>query len=310
MPGRSSVIARPESTSSSRRMAASGFRSTPRIASTARRATSRTPPRTSTGSSPKAAEAPITRTCSLVAAALLLASAAPAGAVVNETSALDAYVRARAAETAAPLPDAARAYAAALTLAPANDVLAARALRTGLWAGDEALAARAAAMVDKAGKLNAEGRLLLVAEAVKARRWPAAAGQVDRIAAGDLFGFMAPVLRAWVAQGSGKGDPIALLADSPDRSSPLAIYAPEQRALLLIARGDKAGTLAAIQPLFARQDSRTDRLRILLAGLLDARGWRSDALGLLQGDGEAVVTARARLTAGRKLAGDAPAASR
>ena len=45
-----------------------GFRSTPRTASTARRATSRTRPRTSTGSLPKAAEAPITRTCKWLAA--------------------------------------------------------------------------------------------------------------------------------------------------------------------------------------------------------------------------------------------------
>jgi len=240
----------------------------------------------------------------------LLGSAAPAAAVVNETTALDAYVRARAAETSAPLPDAARAYAAALTLAPANDVLAARALRTGLWAGDEALATRAAALVEKAGKLNAEGRLLLVAEAVKARRWPAASAQIDRIAADDIFGFMAPVLRAWVAQASGKGDPLALLADSPDPRSPLAAYAPEQRALLLIARGDKADALAAIQPLFSREDSRSERLRIVLAGLLDARGWRSEALELLQGDGEAVAAARARLSAGRKLAPEASAANR
>jgi tetratricopeptide (TPR) repeat protein len=230
--------------------------------------------------------------------------------VVNETSALDAYVRARAAETSAPLSDAARAYAAALTLAPGNDVLAARALRAGLWAGDEPLAARAGVLVDKAGKLNAEGRLLLVAEAVKARRWPAATAQIDRIAADDIFGFMAPVLRAWVAQGSGKGDPLALLSDSPDPRSPLAAYAPEQRALLLVARGDKAGALAAIQPLLARQDSRTDRLRIFLAGLLDARGWRSEAMELLQGDSESVLAARTRLAAGRRLADEAPAANR
>jgi tetratricopeptide (TPR) repeat protein len=255
-------------------------------------------------------EAPITRTCDLAAALALFALAAPAGAVVNETTALDAYVRARAAETSAPLPDAARAYSAALTLAPANDVLAARAFRTGLWAGDEALATRAATLVDKAGKLNAEGRLLLVAEAVKARRWPAATAQIDRIAADDIFGFMAPVLRAWVAEGSGKGDPLALLASGADSRSPLAAYAPEQRALLLIARGDKADALAAIQPLFSREDARSERLRILLAGLLDSKGWRSDALELLQGDGEAVAAARARLAAGRRLGPDSPAASR
>ena len=52
-----------------------GFRSTPRIASTAKPATSRTRPRTSIGSHPKAAEAPITRTCNIFTGVTLAALA-------------------------------------------------------------------------------------------------------------------------------------------------------------------------------------------------------------------------------------------
>src|SRR3954465_14095679 len=284
MPGPSNVTAPPASTNSSRKAGAPAFRSTPRIASTARPATSRTPPRTSTGWCPKAEEAPITRTCRLIVAAMAAAlPSVPAAAVVGDRTALTAYVHARAAETAAPLEDAAAAYAAALTLTPDNEVLAHPAFRTALWAGDEPLAARAAAILDKAGTLNPEGRLLLAAEAVKAKRWPAAAVQADLIGKDEVFGFMAPVLRAWIAQGSGKGDPAAILASGAGERSPLAAYLPEQRALLLVARGAKAAALAATQPVFARADNRSDRVRLLLASQLAGRGWSGDATELLQG---------------------------
>src|ERR1043165_248980 len=78
-----------------------GFRSTLRTASTARPATSRTRPRTSTGSLPKAAEAPITRTCKwLSGAALAAVLFVPVPAAAARLSAGDPellYVQARAA---------------------------------------------------------------------------------------------------------------------------------------------------------------------------------------------------------------------
>jgi tetratricopeptide (TPR) repeat protein len=229
--------------------------------------------------------------------------------VVGDRTALAAYLHARAAETAAPLREAAAAYSAALTLTPDNEVLASRALRTGIWAGDEALAVRAANVLDKAGKLEPEGRLLLAAEAIKAKRWPAATAQAERLAQDPVFGFMAPVLRAWIALGSGKGDALALLAEGTNSRSPLSAYAPEQRALLLVAHGDKETALAAVQPLFAREEARTDRLRLLIAGQLDRRGWRVEALDLLQGETAPVRAARALLSAGRPLPAAAPGAA-
>jgi len=223
--------------------------------------------------------------------------------------ALSAYVHARAAETAAPLADAASAYSAALTLTPDNQVLAARALRTGLWAGDEALAVRAAQLLDKAGALGPEGRLLLAAEAIKDKRWKLASAQADKLAADQVFAFMAPVLRAWIAQGSGSGDPAAILAAGADPRSPLATYAPEQRALLLVAKGDKAEALAALQPLFAHEDRRDERLRLLLAGQLARRGWRPEAIALLEGEAAQVREARARLASGRTWSTPPPGAA-
>src|SRR5437588_196033 len=101
MPGPSSVTARRAFTNSSRARAVKrDSRSTPRIASTARRATSRTRPRTSTGSHPKVAEAPITRTCKWLAgaaAAALALGSSPAFARLSLSDAAQTYVAARAA---------------------------------------------------------------------------------------------------------------------------------------------------------------------------------------------------------------------
>src|SRR3954470_16970553 len=97
----SSVIAPREFTSLSRmRMPSRGFRSTPRIASIAKPATSRTRPRTSTGSPRKAAEAPITRTCSWLsgaAVAALVLIPGPASARLAASNPDRTYVEARAA---------------------------------------------------------------------------------------------------------------------------------------------------------------------------------------------------------------------
>src|SRR5690348_4971186 len=86
---------------STARMVNRGSRSTPRTASTARPATSKTRPRTSTGSLPKAAEAPITRTCKLLCgAALAMLAYAPEAAASARLSTGDpalTYVEARAA---------------------------------------------------------------------------------------------------------------------------------------------------------------------------------------------------------------------
>src|SRR5690242_16071632 len=95
---RSSATARPASTNMSRvKKVSRGFRSTPRTAFTARPATSRTRPRTSTGSHRKAAEAPITRTCKLLggAAAAVLFAATPAAASRGDPALT--YLQARAA---------------------------------------------------------------------------------------------------------------------------------------------------------------------------------------------------------------------
>jgi tetratricopeptide (TPR) repeat protein len=239
---------------------------------------------------------------------LLVLPLHPARASVEDRAALAAYVRARAADSIGSSDKAAEDYAAALSFAPENEILAARALSRALAAGDRSLALRAARSLDAAGKLAPDGRLLLLTEALRNRDWRAAGSQIDRIEKDEVFSFMAPMLRAWVAHGSRKGDPLALLGKAMEH--PLAaLYAAEHRPLLLLARGQRREGLAALAPLLAEDERRAVRLRIAAASLLARRGARTEALALLAGEGRALAAARGRLEAGRPLAGAVDGAS-
>ena len=225
-------------------------------------------------------------------------AAAPAAASLDESSALAAYVRARAADSSGAVEQAARNYGAALALAPTNEVLAARALSQAIAAGDRTLALQAARLLDSAGKLAPDGRLLLVGEAFRTRQWKEAGSQIDRLEQDEVFSFMTPLLRAWLAQGSGKGDPLALLAESKGNAL-ASTYAAEHRPLLLIAGGKARDGAAALAPLLADESIRSQRLRIAAA----ARLGRKEAIALLAGDSEALAEARRRLEAGERLDG-------
>ncbi|MEO7177897.1 MAG: hypothetical protein ABIW83_03555 [Allosphingosinicella sp.] len=239
----------------------------------------------------------------MVGALATLLAAAPAAASVNDTSALTAYVRARAADSSGAAEQAARDYGAALALAPGNEVLAARALSQAIAAGDRTLALQAARQLDSAGKLAPDGRLLLVGEAFRGKRWKEAAGQIERLEQDEVFSFMTPLLRAWLAQGSRKGDPLALLGAASGNAL-AATYASEHRPLLLIAGGKTKEGALALAPMLEDESIRSQRLRIAAAAALARKGGRKEALAIVQGDAEALAEARRRLEAGKRLDGE------
>ena len=239
---------------------------------------------------------------SFLGAAILLA-VAPAAASVDDASAMSAYVRARAADSSGAAEQAARNYGVALALAPGNDVLAARALSQAIAAGDRALALQAARVLDTAGKLAPDGRLLLVGEAFRTRQWKEAGRQIERLEQDEVFSFMTPLLRAWLAQGSGKGKPLTLLAESKGNAL-ASTYALEHHPLLLIAGGKPKEGAAELAPLIEEDSIRSQRLRIAAAAMLARKGGRQDALAILKGDSEALVEARRRVEAGKRLGGE------
>lgn len=227
-----------------------------------------------------------------------LLAATPAAATLDETSALAAYVRARAADSSGAAEQAARNYGAALALAPENEVLATRALGQAIAAGDRPLALQAARTLDSAGKLAPDGRLLLVGEAFRTKQWKEAGRQVELLERDEVFSFMTPLLRAWLAQGSGRGDPLKALGAASGNAL-AATYASEHRPLLMIAGGKVKEGAAALLPLLPDESIRSQRLRIAAAAMLARKGLRKEALALLQGEAEALTEARRRVEAGK-----------
>ncbi|HST37266.1 MAG TPA: hypothetical protein VLK25_11635 [Allosphingosinicella sp.] len=108
------------------------------------------------------------------------------------------------------------------------------------------------------------------------------------------------MLRAWLAQGSGRGDPLAALASAGGQGLGAA-YAAEHRPLLLAALGRPE----AIDELIRAARSagpRNARLRIAGAALLQRRD-RAGALRLLDAPGAPLAAARRAVAAGRPLPG-------
>ena len=238
------------------------------------------------------------RTCSALAA-LALVAGAPAQAAPG-SSLLAAYARARIAGSDGALDVSARAYAAVLAARPDDANLAGRAYRQALIAGDIALALRAAATLDRAGALPADGQLLLLTRAVRARDWRAAGAAADILAKDGSFDFLVPLLRAWIAHGSGQGDPFAIL-DAPGGSALTTALAAEQRALLLVSarRLDEAATVAQAQALAAGGGSTA--IKLAVAARLIADGRKPAGLALLRGDDPVVAAARRLAEAGKPI---------
>lgn len=232
----------------------------------------------------------------------LLLPAAPAGASQNDLRMLSAYARARVAGSMGEAGQAAQGYATVLALAPGNEVLAARALGQALEAGDRPLALRAARILQSSNLLTPEARLLLYSEGLRTRDWKAAAAEVEALRGDRTFGFMAPILSAWLTFDSGKGDPVAIL-DAARSDALASAYAAEHRPLLLLALGRREEGVAGIEEVAKASGGRDARLRIAAAALLVRKGDRKAALALLEGDDAPLAAARALVERRKPLPG-------
>lgn len=250
----------------------------------------------------------IIRTCSTGLALALLAASGTAEAK-RETPAPEAplalYARARIAAADGALGDAAKGYSELLNARPDDAGIAARAYRAAIVAGDFDLALKAAAALDKAGALPADGRLLYFARAVKAGDWKTASAALDAVEQGKVYDFMAPVLRAWVAVGSGRKDAAAAL-DAASGNALGNALAAEQRPLLLLAAGklDEGTRAAQAQALLSGAGG--VGMKLAAAARLQAAGRKDAALALLNGEDAVSEAARAALAAGRPLRAGSP----
>ena len=243
------------------------------------------------------------RAASIAVAALALPSAASA----EEASPLADYVQARAAASAGAVEQASAAFAAILASEPDNELVAAQALSHAVAAGDWDLALAAARALERRNALQPDVRFLLLADAFRSRDWARADQQIGLIEQEQLFAFAVPVLRAWRAHGSRRGDPFSFLPEQGLEGA-AASYAAEHRILLGIARGrieDPQRIIAGLSSAGAR----STRLRFAAAAALAERRNRRAALALLDGQDPATAAART-LVERKRLQGaiDSPAA--
>lgn len=197
---------------------------------------------------------------------------------------------------------AAQGYAAALAAAPDNALLAGQALSQAINAGDRVRALAAAQVIGRSGTITPDARLMLLTEALRRRDWAQAGVQIDGMAQDRTFSFMAPILRAWVASGSGQGDPLVLIEEA-SKNQFSAGYAAEQRVLLLLALRRPEG----VTELLAHQEAaggRIMRLRVAAAAGFARRGDRREALELLQGEGAALAAARRLVETRKRIPGE------
>ena len=189
------------------------------------------------------------------------------------------------------------AFAAILAAQPDNELVAAQALSHGVNAGDWTLALAAARVLERRNALQPDVRFLLVADAFRSRDWERAGQQIALIEQEQLFGFAVPVLRAWHAQGSRRGDPLSFLPEEGLEGA-TASYAAEHRTLLEIARG-RLDDPQRINAGLAAAGTRSARLRFAAAAGLAERRERRAALALLQGDDSITLAARELVQRGR-----------
>src|SRR5690349_8077684 len=302
MPVPSSAIARQASTNLSMARAVNrGSKSTPRTASTARPATSRTRPRTSTGSLQKAAEAPITPICKwLSGAAFAAVLLVPVPAVAARLTAGDPellYVQARAASMNG---DHARAAELLASLANQSDSadITKKAIGEAIGAGQMDLALNLVRNIP-AASVPTDARLLLVADEIKHHRidraisWLRPSGN-----SGDLT-FLEPVLSAWDYAERGNASQALASLDRISATNLLTALRPEEQAFILL----KFKRTAEAEP-FARRaignaGARETQLRLAFADGFLAAGDKTRALAMLDGMNGDVAAARQRVLGGK-----------
>ena len=191
-------------------------------------------------------------------------------------------------------------YQAALAASPGNRTIAEGAFAQALSAGDRPLAVTSARILEESGGVSFQVRLVLIAEAVRGSDWAGAEKQIAALNRDDVFSFMSPIMRAWIAVGSKADDPLAQLSRLSANTIG-GVYAQEHKPLLMLALGQDKEGLAELRNRIVERDTRGERLKLAGAAYLARKGKRKDAIALLDSSFGMVANARTWLEQKRKL---------
>ena len=255
----------------------------------------------------------------LIRALLLLATASAAHATARDPgpapeAALRGYVLGRYAIAQDSPTAASRYFATALGADPAQPAVARRAFDTAVAAGDKRGAIALARKLTADGVADSDVALVMLADAVNRRDWPAVAKARGGIASAGYASVIEPIVSSWSLFANGDAERALARLDPATFSGFARSYIAEQRAHMLAADGQYAAAATAYADLRGGGPTGPALLRLGEADARAAAGGgtaegRASALALLGGDDPMLVAARQRLAAGRRIGLRAPDAA-
>lgn len=238
---------------------------------------------------------------------LAISSAVPARATTLPVpdSALHGYVLGRYASVDDQA-DAANRYFHAALAGPNRSDVARRAFDVALAAGDMPRAVQLARQLAATGSADSEVSLVILADAINRRDWPAATKSRAGIASAGYAAVLEPIVAAWMLYAQGNRDAALALLDPALLKGFARSYVAEQRAHILAADGKFEAASRAYGDLRASTRGGFALLRLGEADALAMAGDPATALRRLEGEDPSLVAARQKLAAGRRIGALAP----
>ena len=202
-----------------------------------------------------------------------------------------------------------RYFATALGADPAQPAVARRAFGTAVAAGDKRAAIALARQLTADGTADSDVALVMLADAVGRRDWPAVTKARSGIASAGYASVIEPIVSSWTLFARGDAERALARLDPATFSGFARAYIAEQRAHMLAADGQYAAAAAAYAELYGGGRTGPALLRLGEADARAAAGDKPAALALLDGDDPTLVAARQRLAAGRRIGLRAPDAA-
>lgn len=219
----------------------------------------------------------ITPICKLTAALFLCA--APAYASVDDG--VITYANARAAEFDARHGEALAGYLTLFEKSSDSETLAKRVYQNAVRQGDFAAALKSIRVQELQNDVQPEGPLILFTDAFQKRRWSMALLAADELEARSNFGFMAPILRAWVSVAKTGTHDLTLKEGNTD--SFFNFYAVDQIVYLDLATGQNAKAKLALRNMVSVGGDAMRDLFISAAPVLAHKGDTAFANAMLGG---------------------------
>jgi tetratricopeptide (TPR) repeat protein len=238
-------------------------------------------------------------------ASALAASSAQATVMPAQEADYGSYVQGHLALANGELGRAADYFAGALTYAPDDPQLLRQTFDLAIAAGDEALAIGVGERLARQDRFDSGVTLLLVANAIKTRKWTEAREATARLTDAGFGSFIVPIIDAWIAEARGKTAEGIRKLDAEKLDGFARTYVLEHRAHLLFRAKRYAEAAEIYDQLTTDDGGRNIRMRIAAARALQAEKQPEEALKRLT-DSAAhtdVETAKAALAAGTPIVG-------